>query len=408
MTAKTYELRVSLQDMSGQIWRRLRVPGDTDLAKLHEILQDVMGWEGYHLYAFEVGGEDYGDPDPDFSDGMRDARRVLLQDVLRSKGDRMKYIYDFGDDWVHLITVRSILPQASAFPVCLSGGGACPPEDCGGTFGYWRLLAALDNPEHPDHEEARDWVGDDFDPDAFEPEMVNWLLRGRGSSDDDDESIAAIISSFLHDQLLWVSTATYRKYQRCMDTLQTALNSYGYDYSSVDYDSVQEQGKTFCQVAELAPLLRYMKEFFGYFLPRKAYATVSEIEGCRATLRRFFEWLADEDIIDPDAAQAYRRDIARDAAKGIEAARVRWYEFAPLEVPPADEVDELIEDHLTVSRVEPGTLWLEDTLGGGDPIVVKAPRAFTDLCTAGMDLAVEVQRSGEQWYLVDVFNAYPE
>lgn len=409
MARLNYELRVALEHTSPRVWRRIRVPADTDLETFHEILQDVMGWEGYHLYAFEGGGYVYGEPDPDFSSDMIDAQQVPLQDVLVNPGDTMAYVYDFGDDWVHKITLKKLLPQSSPFPVCLSGSGACPPEDCGGPARYRYYLSALADTAHPDHERAREWLGDDHDPTKFDIEAANWMLKT--PTDEDElmpESIAGLISSFLRDQLGQVAPSTCRKYERALESVMIALDSYGYNNNpGIDYDSVQEAGKTFCEVATIEALLNYMKEFFGYFMPRKMHASINEVSECRTALRRFLQWLSESDMIDPEAAQAYRRQVSRLAAEGIKAARVRWYEFAPVETPP-HQVDETLEDHFTITRVEPGKLWLEDMNNTGTPGMVRAPRAFTDLCEPEMDLAAEIQRTGDRWYLVDVYNAYPK
>ncbi len=408
MTATTYELRVALRHTSPRVWRRIRVPGDTDLRTLHEILQDVMGWEGYHLHAFECGGNVYGEPDPDFTPEFTDSGQVSLRDVLHKPGDRMAYIYDFGDDWVHLVTLRKILPQRTAFPVCLSGSGACPPEDCGGPAGYHRLLSALSDPSHPNHEYAREWLPEDHDPTEFDLERANWMLRVPTGDEPAGDSITGLISSFLQEQLIRVSLPTCQKYERAMQSLALALDAYGYSCADVDCDSVQEADKTFCEVAGVEPLLSYLGEFFGYYLPRKMHASVSEVRECRAALGRFLQWLSEAGIIDPDDARAHRSEVLRMGAEGIKAARLRWYEFAPVEAPPADQVDESLEEHFTVTRVEPGKVWLEEASETGEPGMVRAPRAFTDLCEAGMDLAAKVQRAGDRWYLMDVYNVYPK
>jgi len=407
MSKQTYELQVTLKYTSGSVWRRIRVPADTNLAELHEILQDVMGWEGYHLYAFECGGRAYGEPDPEFPSDLRDASRVTLEEALPRQGAQMMYVYDFGDNWMHLITARNILPEQLPYPMCLSGSGACPPEDCGGPFGYYRLLDALENPEDSYHEDAVEWLGEDFDPKAFDLSYVNRLLRIPSKGEKwDRNAIDSIIFEFLSDQVHEVSSATYNKYERCVRTLQAALDNYGYNSSDIDYDEVQAKGKSFCQVAGLEALQDYLPGFFSYFLPRKEMATSSQVADHRATLRRFFEWMEEAAIIDPDTAQLQRQNILEMAKEETEAAELRWYEFTPVDAPPWDEVDEVFEDHFTVTQVESDRLWLDETLGSIRSISVRAPRSFTNQCREGMDLAAEIWRAGDDWYLVDVFNVY--
>jgi hypothetical protein len=83
----------------------------------------------------------------------------------------MRYVYDFGDDWVHKVVVEKVLPADPriSYPVCVAGKRACPPEDCGGVWGYREFLAAISDPDHPEHEEMLEWVGGAFDPEEFDP-----------------------------------------------------------------------------------------------------------------------------------------------------------------------------------------------------------------------------------------------
>jgi hypothetical protein len=93
--------------------------------------------------------------------------------------DKCLYEYDFGDSWEHEVLVEKILPreQGKRYPVCLTGKRACPPEDCGGIWGYAEFLEAINDPQHPEHEEMREWVGGEFDAEAFDPDEVNRELQ---------------------------------------------------------------------------------------------------------------------------------------------------------------------------------------------------------------------------------------
>jgi hypothetical protein len=119
------------------IWRRLLVPGDIKLSKLHLIFQVAMGWENYHLHAFEIAGQRYGMADPEWEMNEIDEETVVMADVVTERA-RFFYEYDFGDSWRHEVVVESIEPakQVLKNAVCLEGQRACPPEDCGGTWGY--------------------------------------------------------------------------------------------------------------------------------------------------------------------------------------------------------------------------------------------------------------------------------
>lgn len=177
-----YQIKVTLCDIEPPIWRRLHITGDTNLAQLHRILQITMGWEDYHLYQFGVGGFQYGVPESDvFASELKDAETVTLAEIA-SEGDTFHYEYDFGDSWEHEILVEAVSSRddISHYPRCEGGARACPPEDCGGSWGYENLLAALADPKHEDHEDLTEWIGGSFDAEAFDVEAINRSLQTRG------------------------------------------------------------------------------------------------------------------------------------------------------------------------------------------------------------------------------------
>jgi hypothetical protein len=175
--ASVYQLKVTLKTSKPPIWRRIQVNSDINLYRLHKILQVVMGWTDSHLHQFNVHGEYYGTPDPDFE--AKDEKRLKLYQAISGAGDRFVYEYDFGDSWEHVILVEKILqPEAGVrYPICLTGKRACPPEDCGGIWGYGDLLEAIQEPAHPEHEEMLEWLGGSFDPEEFDADMVNESLK---------------------------------------------------------------------------------------------------------------------------------------------------------------------------------------------------------------------------------------
>jgi hypothetical protein len=167
----TVRLRVTLLDVEPPVWRELLVPGDFTFAQLHRVLQAAMGWEDYHLHEFDVGGIRVGMPSPEdkfFPRDrlLRDERKTCVGDMLEGRR-KFRYWYDFGDDWWHEIIVGKAAEAGSGAPRLLAGEGACPPEDCGGPYGYAELLQALADPKHPEHRELRQWAGD-FDPQRFD------------------------------------------------------------------------------------------------------------------------------------------------------------------------------------------------------------------------------------------------
>ncbi len=170
----TLRLRVTLLHVEPAVWREVLVPVDLTFAQLHNVLQAAMGWEDCHLHEFEVGEMHIGLPAPkDFFAGDRpllDERKTRLGDVLDGRR-KLRYWYDFGDDWWHEIAIRNGAADEGSGPCLLAGEGACPPEDCGGPYGYAELLQVLANPKHPEHRELREWAGD-FDPQRFDFERA--------------------------------------------------------------------------------------------------------------------------------------------------------------------------------------------------------------------------------------------
>ena len=175
-----YQIKVTLRHVSPPVWRRIEVPGDTTLDTLHDVLQIVMGWTDSHLHAFCAGGVTYGMPDPEagFRDDMKDERNVRL-DRIADKGGTLVYEYDFGDGWEHELKIekRTSAEKSQNYAICRAGKRACPPEDCGGPLGYTQLLDALRDPKHEEHEDMLEWMGDDFDPEAFDLDEINRELR---------------------------------------------------------------------------------------------------------------------------------------------------------------------------------------------------------------------------------------
>lgn len=160
-------LKVTLRNIRPPIWRRLLVPASMTLADLHTVIQVTMGWHDCHLHDFEVGGERYGDPGT--TDDVIDERRLRLNALPRSGVTRFAYTYDFGDNWEHDILIETKPPsgEARVYPACVAGKRHCPPDDCGGPWGYAELLEILANPAHPQHKDQVEWLGEPFNPEAF-------------------------------------------------------------------------------------------------------------------------------------------------------------------------------------------------------------------------------------------------
>lgn len=175
----TYQLRITLLGIDPPIWRRVQVPAIITLYRLHRVIQVAMGWEDDHLHQFVAGKKRYGIPMPGDVVRLQDEGQARLYRVLTKPRQRMLYEYDFGDCWKHEVALEEVIRPAQALehPVCVAGERACPPEDCGGVWGYEDLLEAVADPEHPDQEERIEWLGEGFDPEAFDRDAVNRRLE---------------------------------------------------------------------------------------------------------------------------------------------------------------------------------------------------------------------------------------
>uniref|UniRef100_B0T9Z8 Plasmid pRiA4b ORF-3 family protein n=1 Tax=Caulobacter sp. (strain K31) TaxID=366602 RepID=B0T9Z8_CAUSK len=161
------------------IWRQVEAPTSITLKVLHDIIQQTIGWFDYHLWEFTIGKRRYGLPmDEDWGTTPRkEAAKVRLRDVLEPKTTVIDYVNDFGDNWEHRITVTDVRvgdPQ-TAYPRYIGGEGSGPPEDCGGVPGFYEMLEARGDPDHPNHAQAAEWL-DDYDPDVIDEEPIKYAL----------------------------------------------------------------------------------------------------------------------------------------------------------------------------------------------------------------------------------------
>lgn len=187
---KVYQFKVTLQEITPSIWRRIQVPGNYSFWDLHVAIQDAMGWWDYHLHVYRFAdsvdgeGDLIGIPDEDrFEDDPvhLPGWRIPIDKFFVEPGDSANYEYDFGDSWEHEIVLEEITPREPRvkYPRCLAGERACPPEDCGGPWGYADMLKALSDPAHEEHDAILTWVGGSYDPAAFDPGSVRFDDPGK-------------------------------------------------------------------------------------------------------------------------------------------------------------------------------------------------------------------------------------
>nr|WP_245348305.1 plasmid pRiA4b ORF-3 family protein [Paeniglutamicibacter psychrophenolicus] len=189
--AREYRLKISLVGARPPIWRRILVPSDVTLADLHQLIQAAFGWDGSHPHDFRTGGR-YGrnigkdpyDDDPYADSYNLDEAEVPLDRFLVIAGDRLSYIYDFGDNWEHLIVLEAIAEPGPGRPepFCIGGRGANALDDCGGVWGWAELVEIVNDTLAPDHQQMRRWAGlrpgEVLDPKEFNAENVNAALSG--------------------------------------------------------------------------------------------------------------------------------------------------------------------------------------------------------------------------------------
>ena len=179
-----YQFKITLGGIKPTVWRRIQVPDYCFFWDLHVAIQDAMGWEDYHLHEFEILNPKTGErdligipSDDDWGDvNVLPGWKTPLSSYFSSSNKKATYEYDFGDSWEHKITLEKMLPldPGATYPRCLAGERTCPPEDCGGIWGYQELLEIMKDPKHEEYKERMELIGDDFDPESFSPDSVRF------------------------------------------------------------------------------------------------------------------------------------------------------------------------------------------------------------------------------------------
>ncbi len=179
-----YQFKITLNGSKPPIWRRIETL-DMPLAKFHQAIQTAMGWTNSHLHSFEVGQTHYTDPrmiDDGFGDpNERSYMGISISRLLQDHGPkpRLIYAYDFGDGWEHKVALEKTTARQPGvqYPRCTAGARSCPPEDVGGIYGYAHFLQSIADPEHEEHDDFIEWVGGDFDPEAFDLVEINKSMK---------------------------------------------------------------------------------------------------------------------------------------------------------------------------------------------------------------------------------------
>ena len=180
--AKYLDLEVAILDIKPRIWRRFLLPENSTFLALHNAIQDAFGWEDCHLFEFQTSKGKQGiaaspDDEPFEGPAVPRANKVRVASYLAEAGATCLYVYDFGDNWDHSVKLKGIVEQPEIFKQRLLGGArACPPEDCGGVWGYegYVEIVGLSDEElekraqkDEDVWERKEWIGD-WNPEDFD------------------------------------------------------------------------------------------------------------------------------------------------------------------------------------------------------------------------------------------------
>ncbi len=184
-----FQFKIQIEQITKPpVWRRIKVSSDITFSEFHAIIQLAFGWTFSHLYLFSERGftsnfliQDIELTDDELGE-VGDADKIRLKEIFKEEKQTYRYIYDFGDNWDHKITLEKILKEKIDHPICVAGKGQCPPEDCGGVWGFAEMKEVVNDPNHPEYEEYREWLGleedDIWDFEEFDLEEVNEMMRG--------------------------------------------------------------------------------------------------------------------------------------------------------------------------------------------------------------------------------------
>ncbi|MGF1910031.1 plasmid pRiA4b ORF-3 family protein [Vibrio kasasachensis] len=166
MHQKILRFRVSLLGSEPEIWREIDVPDHYNFWELHVAIQDAMGWLDYHLHEFSprksgpTKGKSIGLPESECDESIVAGWEFSVKKYFTSLGNTIDYVYDFGDGWHHEITLIGMFlaHYDAVYPKCLDGQMTCPPEDCGGLYGYHNLLEVLSDENHGEYADTVEWL----------------------------------------------------------------------------------------------------------------------------------------------------------------------------------------------------------------------------------------------------------
>lgn len=167
--SKILEIKATIIGSRPNIYRTIRLNGDTNLQIVHEIMQAVFNWGNVHMHYFRSNTGEI----------IKNEEQTILANTL-IPNNPIVYVYDYGDAWtINLELINTIEGKERIRPICTDGKRQSPPEDCGGIIGY---DDALDLLAHHNSNALRkypliaEWYGEDYDPEFFDINSANSRL----------------------------------------------------------------------------------------------------------------------------------------------------------------------------------------------------------------------------------------
>ncbi len=386
-------LKVKLTDLLPEVSRTVRVPADITIHQLHMILQVSMGWNNHHLYVFDTGERRWALPGVECCEDLRDVQTSLdttVEDLALKPGDTFTYWYDLSACWRHEVRVMSAQQSAPDTPECTAGVRACPPEDCGGVFGYHRLLRAWRDLSDPEHEDARRWLGEDFDPDFFSLEFTNWQLAWywqHRAVEARSDSITELYDDFLAEMKEEVAHGTWLRYRRDLQDTMQFLDDMAVEELPVDSYLLYREELDFTEVATFTALLLTIDIYFQFYLVWRRVASDNIIAGCRATLRRLILWLRQQDHIDKTTEETWRSAIAQQAEEALNIRREYWF---AIEYPAQEMPSDIIRRGMEITRTGENSVDLVDPYTSRVFEGVRVPPHLAQQMEPGMLIGAEI------------------
>jgi len=182
---QVYQLKVLLEGTNPTVYRTIEIEESATFYKLHAVIQIAFDWYNAHLHEFRKKDLLISDPDfykevYDFEDkNILDEKQIKISEVLKTPKDRIRYLYDFGDSWGHIVTLEKIIDakEGVVYPRCIRGKRCAPPEDVGGVWGFEDFKEIMANPNHKEYEEYKEWYGGKFEPEEIDLEEINDKLQ---------------------------------------------------------------------------------------------------------------------------------------------------------------------------------------------------------------------------------------